>query len=147
MGRWIILILSVAYFAYSCYNEEQDIQITQVSQPKNWVYDITTIPLGERMYYVLIDGELDHAATLETQTQILHLNNDKPDSSYTSAWFMKLPKGKFSFYYNRDDSGPETFIYHPLKASKGWIRIQISPGQWFNKDSTRSHPIGMSRIQ
>lgn len=141
MGVWIILTLSIAYFTHSCYRENQDIQIDQVGQPKKWVYDIVTVPLGERMYYVFIDGELDQDAVLEAQTQILHLNKDRPDSIYTSAWFMKLPKGKFSFYYNRDDSGPETFIYRPFKATKGWVRIQISPGQWTNKDSKRSQPI------
>lgn len=136
IGTWIILALPIVYFVQSCYSEKQDIRIDPVSQPKKWVYDITTIPLGERMYYVLIDGELNSDAGLETQIQI----HPTRDSNYTSAGVMKLSKGKFSLVYNRDDSGPETFIYHPFKATKGWVRIQISPGQWPSRDSTRSDP-------
>ncbi|UFH53674.1 hypothetical protein [Spirosoma sp. KNUC1025] len=125
----------------SCYSERQDIRIDPVSQPTTWVYDIVTPPIiGERMYYVLIDGELDEDAGLEAQTQMFPLDVNRPDSSYSSTWVIKLPKGKFSLVYNRDDSGPETFIYHPFKTREGWLRIQISPGQWPSKDSTRNHP-------
>ena len=140
IGAWVILSLPILYFMQSCYGEKQDIHIEPVSQSKHWTYDITTIPLGERMYYVLIDGELDQNATLQAQTQIYPLDVNRPDSSYTSARVMKLPKGKFSMYYNMDDSGPETFIYHPLRATRGWVRVQISPGQWSSKDSNRNNP-------
>ena len=139
----VSLFLSIAYFLRGCYLEKQDIRIDLVSQPITWVYDIVTPPIvGERMYYVLIDGELDQGAALEAQTHIYPL----PDSSYTSAWVMKLPKGKFSLVYNRDDSGPETFKYHPLKATKGWVRVKISPGQWSSKDSTRNSPESLPAI-
>ena len=139
----VSLFLSIAYFLRSCYLEKQDNRINPVSQSTTWVYDIVTPPIiGERQYYVLIDGELDQDAALEAQTQIY----PTADSSYTSAWVMKLPKGKFSLVYNRDDSGPETFKYHPLKATKGWARVQISPGQWSNKDSTRNSPESLPAI-
>ena len=137
----VSLFLSIAYLLRGCYLEKRDIRIQPVSQPATWVYDIVTPPIiGERMYYVLIDGELDQEAGLETQLQRTTSYVKGRDTTFTIAGTSKLPKGKFSMYYNRDDSGPETFIYHPVKASKGWIRIRISPGQWNwdNKDSSRT---------
>ncbi len=164
----VSLFLSIAYLVRGCYLEKRDIRIEPVNQPTSWVYDIVSIPLGERMYYVLIDGELDQDAGLETNHQVTtsrYRRRDTttigtnpfstypptsytsdvakmPDSTYTLSYRLKLPKGKFSMYYNMDDSGPETFTYHPLKANKGWVRIQISPGQWNwdHQDSTRSDP-------
>ena len=134
----VSLFLSVAYFLRACYLEKQTIRIESVSQPITWMYDIITPPIiGERMYYVLIDGELDQDAGLERQIQRTTSPIKGADTTFVDAATSTLPKGKFSMYYNRDDSGPETFIYHPFKASKGWIRIQISPGQWNNKDSSR----------
>ncbi len=165
----VSLLLSIVYLLRGCYLEKRDIRIQPVSQPATWVYDIVTPPIiGERMYYVLLDGELDQDAGLETKhqvrtsryrrcdTTIIEANpfSTYPptsytshvakisDSTYTLAYRFKLPKGKFSMYYNMDDSGPETFTYHPLKATKGWGRVQIRPGQWNwdRKDSTRSNP-------
>ena len=134
----VIAFLSVVYFLRGCYLEKRNIRIEPVSQPTTWVYDIVTPPIiGERMYYVLIDGELDQDAGLERQIERITSYVKGPDTTFTVAGTSKLPKGKFSMYYNRDDSGPETFIYHPFKAAKGWIHIQISPGQWINKDSSR----------
>lgn len=143
IGVWMIIAPSAVYFLHSCYAEKQDIMISQVSQPKNWTYDITSVPLGERMYYVLIDGELNNDAELELQTQRTTSNSylNKPDTTYTTLNAMRLPKGKFSVYYNRDDSGPEMFVYRPLKTTKGWVRVQISPGSWSNKDSLRNDPV------
>ncbi|WP_018622465.1 hypothetical protein [Spirosoma luteum] len=166
VGVRILLALSLVYFVHSCYNDEQDIRIDPVTQPKQWTYDITSVPLGERMYYVLIDGELDQDAGLEAEHQVTttrHIRRDTistltspfftypssytshvvklPDSTFTITYRNKLPKGKFSMYYNGDDSGLETFTYHPLKATKGWVRIQIGPGSWDRKDSTRSDVI------
>jgi hypothetical protein len=156
----VSLFLSIAYLLRGCYLEKWDIRIEPVSQPTTWVYDMFTPIIGERGYYVLIDGELDQDAGLETKHQVTtsrirHRDTtvigagpyagiysiypapsytshvvQLPDSTYTLSYGLKLPKGKFSMYYNRDDSGAETFIYHPLKARKGWIRIQISPGVW-----------------
>lgn len=139
-GICLILALPVVYFVHNCSREKQDIRIDQVTQTKKWTYDIVSIPLGERMYYVLIDGELDGDAALEIETQRTTSNLNKPDTTYADLGTMRLPKGKFSIYYNRDDSGPEKFVYLPLKATKGWIRVQISPGLWSNKDSVRADP-------
>lgn len=138
VGARVLLALSVAYLAYSCYSDEQDIQIDPVTQSKQWTYDITTIPLGERMYSVLIDGELNGDAAIEHQTQRTTSHLDKPDTTFVNSGTIALPKGKFSMYYNRDDSGPEKFVYYPSKATKGWVRVQISPGQWNWRDSSRS---------
>jgi hypothetical protein len=53
-----------------CYLEKRDIRIEPVNQPTTWVYDIVSIPLGERMYYVLIDGELNQDAGLFATHQV-----------------------------------------------------------------------------
>jgi hypothetical protein len=141
----ILLALSVAYLVYSCYSDEQDIRVDPVTQPKQWTYDITSIPFGERMYYVLIDGELNSDAALELQTQRTTSHLDKPDTTFIDSSTSKLPRGKFSMYYDRDDSGPEEFTYYPLKATKGWVRVQIIPGQWNWRDSSRTPLLSQSR--
>lgn len=64
VGVWILLALSLVYFLHSCYNESQDIRINPVTQSKQWTYDIISIPLGEAMYTVFIDGELNNEAEL-----------------------------------------------------------------------------------
>lgn len=137
--------LSIAYFLRGCYLENRDIRIEPVSQNMTWIYDIVTpLVIGERMYYVLIDGELDQDAKLDIQTQRMTSNLDKNDTTYADLGTMRLPRGKFAVYYNRDDSGPEQFVYHPLKATKGWVHVQISPGSWINKDSSRTHAVFQS---
>lgn len=136
----VIFVLSLIYFLKSCYDEYQKIVISNVREESIWSYDIVTPPIiGERQFVILIDGELDHNAALELQTQITTSNTIK-SQNYTNSPVLKLPKGKFALFIDFDDSGPVKFIYHPLKATKGWINIEIRPGQWDIRDSTRRYP-------
>ena len=137
-------LICIAYFLNSCYEDHRLIVIDDVTQEMSWDYDITTPPIiGERQFIVLIDGELDHDAVLESQHQIF---TSEPTSergkerTYMFADAAKLPKGKFSLVINQDDSGPVKFMYHPLGVRKGWVRIDIKPGQWNSRDSTRRSP-------
>ncbi len=135
LGVCVFLIL--IYFFKTCRDENQEILISDVKRDSSWIYDMVSIPLGERQFAVLIDGELDDTAKLVSQTEIMGLPYEK-GVIFTKVTF--LPPGKFSLYINQDDSGPEKFIYRPLKATKGWIGIRIKPGQWNYKDSTRRSP-------
>lgn len=135
-----VALACIAYFLNSCYEDHQQIVIDDVTKELAWDYDITTPPIiGERQFSVLIDGELDHDAVLESQHQIFTSERGK-ERTYMYADAAKLPKGKFSLVINQDDSGPVKFMYHPSDVKKGWIRIDIKPGQWNFRDSTRRFP-------
>ncbi|GAB3700912.1 hypothetical protein GCM10027592_28380 [Spirosoma flavus] len=166
----VFLYWWIAYFLRGCYLEYRDIRIEPVNQPATWTYDMFTPILGERMYHVLIDGDLDQEARLERQYQIHHIRFKHQDTTFTAAGpyagqysmypypkytshttrerdtiitysdTLRLPKGKFSTYLYGDDSGAETYIYHPYKATKGWVRIQLKPEPWDSRDSSRQSP-------
>jgi hypothetical protein len=120
------------------------VYIRDVTKDISWIYRQVPTILFERQFTILIDGELDSMAVLETQYRIFGLgppyNPDyNPDDKVIASIPIKLPKGKFKLYINADYSGKEQFIFHPLFARKGWVKVQVTSKLWNPADTNRRY--------
>ncbi len=114
--------------------ERQDIRITNMQKDTSWLFKQLDPIITERQFSVRVEGELDEEAALEIQHRIF--GSPVPDSikrivvSYTT-----LPKGKFSYGFWDDSGSPRKFMFHPVKARKGYVRVLVRSGR-LEKEST-----------
>ncbi len=132
---YFLLPAVICLFCSACREyERQDILITNMQKDTSWLFRQLDPIITERQFSVRVEGELDEEAALEIQHRIF--GSPVPDSikrivvSYTT-----LPKGKFSYGFWDDSGSPRKFIFHPVKATKGYVRVFIRPGR-LGKDST-----------
>ena len=139
-----LLALLLSWMLSCCVFENQEVYIRDVTKDTSWIYRQVPVPLFEswRQFTILIDGELDSMAALEAQHRLFGEPYD-PDQKTILSNYIKLPKGSFKLYANVDYSGKEQFIFHPLAAKRGWVKIQVTSRWWNPADSSRVRVSGI----
>lgn len=139
----IYCILAGFLLVSGCQFGDKDVFIQDVTKETSWMYDppFRGVLIKQGIFNVLIDGKLDNDAILETQHRIFGPGKPyKPEDKVILNGFIKLPTVRFHMALNFDAGSAKKFIFHPLKARRGWLRVQIIGGVPDPNDKSRTKP-------